>query len=213
MPPPVRSKGKGKAPVTDLEEPASELEYDEDPFIEESDDSGSEFMESEEEKAEEPDSEEDEALMLSVAVQSSLETARRNAPSSSSARVTSVNPAAILRAAAAERRLALANAAVEIDVNDYPMTDDDPMSGSDADVPLFKPVKGKKANKKKQAEVRDTSKPKHMTMAQLRKQKREARQRAKLEQNQYKAEENALKKKLGRKLTNVSSCIILLLLC
>ncbi|KAF9458012.1 SNF2 family N-terminal domain-containing protein, partial [Collybia nuda] len=207
-PPKSKVRGKGKARAVPIPSPSvadedeavsgSGLEYNEDPLLEESDDSGSEFVGSEEEQlvVEEIDSEEEEALMLSVAVQNSLETAT-NVASSSSARITSIDPAAILRAAVAERRLARANAAV--DVHDYPMSDDDSTSGSDSDAPVPKNVKGK--GKKTKSKLYDTSKPKHMTMAQLRKKKREDRKRAKAEKDKYKAEETALRKELGRRLT------------
>lgn len=191
------------------------LEYDEAPEIEESDDSGSEFVDSDEDdpmplRNEEilPDLDyedvDDEDVMLDAAIQLSLQ--GPNIASSSSTRLTSTNPDAALRAEAAEARFAAARRGVVDQVDDSAMNVDlsdlSSMSDSEADAPLNKGKAGTGKGKKK-VTVRATPK-KAMTMSQLREQRREARLRAKLAKRENIVEEQALRKELGRKLTYVS---------
>jgi len=193
----ISTRSKGKAPVRStstvhddeaLSEPV--LEFDEDPLIEESDGSGSEFVVSDESEAE--------AVMLDAAIRMSLET-NRNTAGSSASKLLSPNPDAVLRAAAAERRLNRVN-----DVDDYPMSNDDDasLSESEDDVPLSQKGKGAKKSKKG-VTVYDTKK-KHMTLAQMRKVKREERLQNNAERKALKAAERALRAELGRPLTYVS---------
>lgn len=174
-------------------------------MLEESDDSGSEFVASDNEQdVASEDDHEAEALMLDAAIRMSFET-NRNVASSSATQIVSPNPAAVLRAAAAERRVTRANK--DIDVDDYPMggNDDAWSSDADSDLPLSK--KGKKGptkNGKKGVTVHDTTKKKHMTLAELRKAKKEDRRKFNTARKELKAEEQALRKELGRALTYVS---------
>jgi len=171
------------------EDEASGLEYDQGPVYEESDDSGSEFLEEDTDSVGE-DSEEDEAIMLATAVEMSLQTQMTVIASSSSSRLPSINSAAAKRAAAAERRLARPNR--DVDVDDFTMDVD---SGSESEAPLAKGNKAKAPYTVK--------KKKHMTLAEMRKQKREERKAATPAKKHHKAEEMALRRKLGRKLTQV----------
>jgi DNA repair protein RAD16 len=209
---PTKDKGKGKTPARRpspaVEESELGLEYDEDPLLEESDDSGSEFVASDVDKAEvapEDDDSETEALMLDAAIRMSFETNRNGVASSSATQLVSPDPAAVLRATAAERRLNRANK--NVDVDDYPMGDNGAYSSSDdeSDVPLSKKKgKGVAKNAKKGVTVHDTSKTKHMTLAQLRKAKREERRKFNSARKELKTEEKALRIELGRPLTHVS---------
>lgn len=148
------------------------------------------------------DDSEAEELMVDAAVNISLQSARINSTTASSSRtqLISPNPAAVLRAEAAERRLALA-----ID-EDYAM-DVEAATASESDSedeqPLLK--KGKKnANiKLKIVTVQDTSVVKHMTASQLRKHRAEQRRQANVARKQNKKEEQALMRELGRRLTYV----------
>ncbi|CAL1703495.1 unnamed protein product [Somion occarium] len=141
----------------------------------------------------------DDDLMLDVVIQESLATARTerevaagvsSANAGASKTPAPRNKAAALRAAAAERRLGKIN---EEDLDgDYVVLDDEEeaISSSDEDVPLAN-AKGKgKAKGKKATKVADTSRPKRMTMKELR-----ALRKA------NKKEEAELSKKLGRRLT------------
>jgi DNA repair protein RAD16 len=238
--PPTENKRKGKAPlrsktpVKDIDEGVSDsgLEYDEDPLLEESDDSGSEFVASEEEeediapdenrREDDPlpifrkhesspmqkiDDVTDEDIMVNAAIEMSLQTARPPHASSSSNKLISSNPAAVLRAAAAERRLTRAQK--NLDVDDFEMAaDSDDVSASDSEEePLIKKGKGKSkaiSTNKKAVAIRDTSSTKAMTMLELRKMRREERRRTTAERKKNKMEELSLMKKLGRRLTYVS---------
>lgn len=203
-----KGKGKGRVPVRssspaedDDAQLESGLEYDDDPFLEESDGSGSEFVVSDDEESGAGDESEAEALMLDAAIRMSFET-NRNVASSSATQLVSPNPAAVLRAAAAERRLNRANK--DIDVDDYPIGGDDGASSSysESDVPLSKSKgKGAPKNAKKSVAVYDTTKKKHMTLAQLRQAKREERRQSNAARKELKAEEKALRRELGRPLT------------
>ncbi|GLB33300.1 putative SNF2 family N-terminal domain containing protein [Lyophyllum shimeji] len=210
-------KGKGKAPVVptpcisdDDEEMVSEpgLEYDEDQMLDESEDSGSEFEVSEEdEDAFAASDSEEEAFMLSAAAEMSLQTSRPNgaiAGSSSSSQRGARNSAAALRAAAAERRLTRRNK--DIDVDDYVAgASDDELaesSGSESDVPLSRKGKGVAKKSKTAAPApKPMARKKHMTLAELRKEKREQRRQGNAWKKENKAEEQRLVRELGRRLT------------
>ncbi|KAF7354866.1 ATP-dependent helicase rhp16 [Mycena sanguinolenta] len=197
--PTLKSKGKGKAPVS------ASLEYDEDAEMrEESDDSGSEFVGSDddeddpidedepmpfrstrrrveevesEQHEEADDDDEDYDIMLHAAT---LESLQGPNVAGSSFRVTSANPDAVKHA-----------------VDDSQMMDDSDLSSapdSDADAA----PKGKGKNK---VTVWDTSK-KSMTMKEMRELRRKERLRKRLEKRENHVEEQALRKKLGRKLKN-----------
>lgn len=205
------AKSKGKAKAIAVSPPSSEdeadsasktLEYNEEPQeIEESDDSGSEFQVSDEEYMDE----EDEEIMLDAAVRESLQTVEPNgAGSSSSNSINGPSAAARLRAAAAERRLARKNKT--IDVDDYEEAQSsgcelNAFSSSDEE-PLINSFRSKGQG---EAMSQTTSPPKIMTVADLKRARREARQASRMGRNANKKEERALMKKLGRKLTHVSN--------
>lgn len=148
--------------------------------------------------------------MLDAAIRMSFETSR-NVASSSATQLISPNPAAVLRAAAAERRLNRANK--DIDVDDHAMVEDDSdgWSGSESDEPLSRKGKGKgkgAATKgRKGVTVHDTSRKKHMTLAQLRRAKKDERRQFNAARKELKAEERTLRRELGRPLTYVSLII------
>lgn len=166
--------------------------------IEESDDSGSEFKISEEE----PMDEEDEEIMLDAAVRASLQEVTANGASSSSGRPSGASPAAMLRAAAAERRLARQTV---VDVDDYQMDSEVEVSevnGSSSDEEPLSAVAKRKG--KSPSKVR--AKTKVVTVAEMKKRQRETRRTSLKQRRADKAEERALVKKLGRRLTHVSAC-------
>ncbi|KAF8966406.1 SNF2 family N-terminal domain-containing protein [Flammula alnicola] len=141
--------------------------------------------------------------MLDAAVRISLQTASANGASSSSRiRITGPSPAAMLRAAAAERRLSRKNQT--IDVDDYQEFDSDDLDSSDEE-PLANSAKGKDRQgskpMKKKVPLSEASKG-IMTVAQMRKAQREARSEFLSARNANKKEERRLIKKLGRKLTH-----------
>jgi hypothetical protein len=237
--PPLTDKGKGKGtkfasssmtngsiPEEDMA-PDCALEYNEN-FIEESDDSGSEFeisegtddeMHNESEPSaprtrksrkalptseSDNDAEIEEEAMLDVAIRMSLRTAGLDSIASgagpSSRPMGSPNRAA---AAAAERRLARVKGTV------YNGQDSDglsfrsePEATSSDEEPLNSTLKAK-AKGKKLATIRNTSMPKSMTMAELGMKKKQDRRHALAEKRANKAEEAALRKALGRRLTHV----------
>ncbi|KAK0490486.1 SNF2 family N-terminal domain-containing protein [Armillaria novae-zelandiae] len=212
------AKNKGKAPVrprataVDDDDLNSDLEYDEDRDLDESDNSGSEFVASDDEAAFEgsggpgnddqsdadSDSEDEEALMLQLAVRNSLQANREDAGESSSA---PISPAA-LRAAAAERRLTRANRSVDVDDSAMEFLDD-LSSGSD-DEPLSRRGKGK-GKAKASADL-----PEVMTFAELRKLRKEAKNKNLEETKATRMEEKAMRKRLGRKLTYAEKSTIAL---
>ena len=173
---------------------ASGLESDQGPVYDESDDSGSEFIEEDADSVLGDDSEEGEAIMLAAAVEASLQTEMTGVASSSLSRLPCINSAAAKCAAAAERRLGK-----DFDVDDFTMNVD---SGSESEAPLAKAGKGKAKAKGK---APHTVKKKHMTPAEMRKQQKEERKAAIAARRHNKAEELELRRKLGRKLTPVSS--------
>ncbi|KAF5371952.1 hypothetical protein D9615_008067 [Tricholomella constricta] len=219
-PPPPSKKGKGKAPVRptiiydDDEEVPSDLglQFDENQMSDDFDDSGSDFVvESEvDEDAFAASDSEEEALMLSTAVELSLQTARSNVTGSSSSGRNRTSAAA---AAAAERRLARPNQ--HIDVYDCVASEsddelDDFPSGSESDVPLSLSRKGKGIAKKTN-KVAPAPKKKHMTLAELHKQKREQRREANSRKREIKTEEGRLVRELGRRLTYAEKTSLALL--
>lgn len=184
MPPPSRAKGKGKAkaPPSDNEsESGKGLEYDEiqDEFLEESSDSGSEFMGSEVEVeiAPSPAEEDDNDDMfdidrLNAAVKMSLQCS-----------------------AAAERRVARKNK--DVDVDDYRMEFDSDDSNSSAEAPPSQ-------IKKKGKVAINSSLKKAMTMSELRQNRREHRKALLAARRANKKEEMEMIRVLGRRLTHVS---------
>ncbi|KAK0242216.1 SNF2 family N-terminal domain-containing protein [Armillaria nabsnona] len=216
------AKNKGKAPVrprataVNDDDQNSNLEYDEDRDLDESDTSGSEFVASDDESAFEgsggpgnedhsaadSDSEDEEALMLQLAVRNSLNANREDARESSSA---SMSPAA-LRAAAAERRLTRANRS--IDVDDWAMEFLGDLSSESDDEPLSQRGKGKGKGKAKAKASADP--PKVMTFAELRKLRREAKNKNLEETKATRMEEKAMRKRLGRRLTYAEKSTIAL---
>ncbi|EIM85522.1 uncharacterized protein STEHIDRAFT_59279 [Stereum hirsutum FP-91666 SS1] len=146
--------------------------------------------------------------MLGAAIQESIRTARNETAGVSSAGAGSsskprLSGPAARAAAAAERRLGLARSeSVEDFTSAFGAEDDEVLEISD-DEPLATKTKakGKSKAKGKEAKVADTSKPKVMTLAEQKRLRSEARAKARLERNSTKAEEKALKAKLGRPLT------------
>ncbi|KAH9950151.1 SNF2 family N-terminal domain-containing protein [Amylocystis lapponica] len=164
----------------------------------------------------------DEAVMMDAAIQMSLQAMREDAGRSagatsagagaSQARV-SVNFAAAIRASAAERRLSRyqENAGSDV-VDDFeayePMeepVDSDGISESEEEVVSVKgkgKAKQKASTKKaKKVAITDTSKPKGMSMLEIRQKRNEKRRLAKLARGAMSKEEAELRMKLGRKLT------------
>ncbi|KAF7969408.1 hypothetical protein HWV62_27403 [Athelia sp. TMB] len=211
-----------------------ELEFDEQASVQESDISESEFEASDEEsdvapasaarksprKRALPDSDfeldndsEDEQIMLDAAIQESLQSARqtRNATaavgSSSSGPRISTNPAAALRAAAAERRLARSNQ--DIEINESLLDDELTALSSSDDEPLAK-KQAAKAKGKKAVTVRDTSKVMITSFSEKRAQTRDKRRADNNAKRANKQEEKELMKQLGRKLTHAEKATIAL---
>ena len=216
--------------VADEEELVSdhELEYDEQASIDESEDSGSEFQVSDEEVEDAEDSENEpindknlqeyaealeeegidaDEILLDVAVQESLESARHNrsvqqgasssGAGSSKARNGS-NAAAALRAAAAERRMAKKTKtgkdvddedfAEDSDAGDDDDDDEDVMSESDDELLVKSPAKAKgKGKGKAKAKAEKKEEPvKVMTVTEMRKRRRAAAREARAERKRWK---------------------------
>ncbi|KAJ7499427.1 SNF2 family N-terminal domain-containing protein [Mycena latifolia] len=229
--PSTKSKGKGKAPprapVEDESRILGGLDFDEVAEFEESDDSGSEFVDSDLDDSMPPrgvrrrsellDSDldiediDDDDIMVDAAINLSLQ--GPGVASSSSSRLVSTNPHALLRARAAEARLAAAQRGVDDAVDDSQMDVDPsdlssvPDSDEDGQLSQAKPSAGKGKGKKK-VTVRST--PKKMTLREMREQRREARLRANLAKRENHLEEMALRKELGRKLTYAEKSTIAL---
>lgn len=211
-----------------------ELEYDENASIEESDDSGSEFEASEDSDSEleyvvksrkSPrkqslpitdedflvDDESSDEVMLDAAIQASLQTAHldqaaRNGVGSSRQSLSS-NPAAALRAAAAERRIARANQAIDVDddaafVLEY---ESDALSSSEEEALSKTKGKGKGKGKapNKSTTVYDTTSTKFMSISERRRLNREQRKLASASKRENRKEELKMLKLLGRPLTYV----------
>ncbi|KAF7307768.1 ATP-dependent helicase rhp16 [Mycena kentingensis (nom. inval.)] len=239
-PSPTKNKGKGKAkaPTSDSESPRDDAEF------EESDDSGSEFIASDDNEPvqnfadsdDENDDGDDDAVMLDAAIHMSLQ-ARTGLASSSSNKLVSPNPQAVLRARAAEARLAAAKKGKADIVDDSAMlvdSDDDvplrkrrgknakntkPSKNSDLDFDdelsaitsdegeVFVP-EGKGKGKAKTATIK--ARAKTMTVSEMRRQKKEERLARRLAARENIVEERALRKKLGRKLTYAEKSTIAL---
>jgi DNA repair protein RAD16 len=203
-----------------------ELEYDENVSIEESDDSASDFEASEDESEEDfviktrkipnkrslpimdegfLDDEDDDEIMIDAAIRESLRTVRldsdaRNGIGSSRSSVPS-NPAAALRAAAAELRLARASHVIDVDAFEEPFSISDSDTPTSSDEEALPKSKGKTS--KKSATIRDTISTKFMSMSERRKLNSEQRKLASAARRENRKEENAMVKQLGRKLTYV----------
>jgi DNA repair protein RAD16 len=209
-----------------------EIEYDENASVEESDDSGSEFEASEDSGSEleyvvksrkSPrkrslpvtdedflvDDESSDEVMLDAAIQASLQTAHldqaaRNGVGSSRQSVSSY-PAAALRAAAAERRLARANQAVDVDddaafILEY---ESDALSSSEEEALSKAKSKGKGKAPNKSATVYDTTSTKFMSISERRRFNRERRKLTSASKKENRKEELKMVKLLGRPLTYV----------
>lgn len=216
----ARTKGKARTVVVEESTPSEE----DDNEIVESDETGSEFAMSDEEEDAVQDSEadeEDDEIMLEAGIRESLQiSSGKNGESSSSAARRGPGGAAALAATAAERRLAKGRKAVTVDAEEFMMDADlnsdeesamDSASGSDSDVPLTGKGKGKaKAKGKGKATTQpeptwgataETVK-KSMTMADLRRVKREEKN-AKTQLKLYlRKKQRALARELGRPLSH-----------
>ncbi|KAJ7590563.1 SNF2 family N-terminal domain-containing protein [Mycena floridula] len=155
----------------------------------------------------------DEDIMMDAAIQLSLLQGRRgSSQASGSSRPTAIspNPLAALRAAAAEKRIARANKSIDIEDVDIALSSDE---DSDSE-PIAKKTKGKGKGK---APAKTKAKGKTpdvvstiMTIAEMRRQKKEARSKLLAERQEAKKEEMALRLKLGRKLTHAEKTTIAL---
>ncbi|KAJ7122932.1 SNF2 family N-terminal domain-containing protein [Mycena epipterygia] len=236
--PSMNNKGKGKAPTrASAKKPSSllgGLDYDEDVELEESGDSGSEFVDSDEDDPMPPrgarrrieevefdmedDDVDDEDIMLDAAIHLSLQ--GPSVASSSSSRLVSANPHAVLRARAAEARFAAAKRGVDDTIDDSGMNLDlsdlfsdgsselSSLSDADVDLSLNKTTKAR-SGKGKKVTVRATPK-KALTIREMREKRREARLQARIAKRENHLEEMALKKELGRKLTYAEKSTIAL---
>jgi len=165
--------------------------------MQESDDSGSEFQASE-------DDVEEEEIMVDAAVLMSLQTMSANGAGTSGC-VTGPSPAATLRAAAAERRLAHGIQMVDDSIaltnsGALDVSDDDPASdtSSDAEPLLQGKLKPSAKSRKKLSAVKKRT----MTDAEKRKAERTSYLSSR---RANKAKERDLIRKLGRRLTHVST--------
>lgn len=152
----------------------------------------------------ESDTSDAEALMLKAAMQISKRTAALEASGNAgpSTGTLEVDSPAALRAAAAERRLAKSKALE----GGYMLPSDegefDDEDASSEDEPLAKgKTKGKAKAKAKAKASAPKKKAKQMTLAELKKQRREERKLRRLERRGDKAEEVELRRTLGRRLT------------
>lgn len=159
-------------------------------------------------KEDQEDNTEDEEIMVDSAIRLSLQTAVSNGAGTSSGRTSGPSPAAVLRAAAAERRLArnkraLARAIEKVNEEEDVKDEDEAMLDSDSQSVLSlsgseseeEPLA--KATKKKPVTVR--SKAVFSSFQEL----RELRKNALELRKELKKEERALMAKLGRRLTPV----------
>ncbi|KZT12677.1 uncharacterized protein LAESUDRAFT_689397 [Laetiporus sulphureus 93-53] len=205
--------------------PDSEEDSEDDiAFIDESDDSGSEYEASDLDSTSGNESGDgtyegnisdtasvagidDEGIMMDAAIQQSLEDARlehsytmgtSSAGAGSSKSRAPVHSEAAKRAAAAERRLAKTQRHRDED-DDYVSQEDPSESDSENDIPL-----AKSNGKSKQRSAR--SKPRAMTLMDLRR----GRQNAKQEREQLLSDEARLRAKLGRKLTHAEKSTLAL---
>ncbi|KAG7096575.1 hypothetical protein E1B28_003995 [Marasmius oreades] len=211
------SKGKEKDVTTGSESELSsdELEDDETGSLMDFDSSGSEFLTSNPESEEDSDAgrddrwlrlpqdmldDEHDDLMLEAALKLSRQNQEANnssGPSSSLSSTRDVNPEALRHAALAERRL---NRQSETSSDFGAALDLDDLSSLSSEEPGVPVVKGKgKSKARAKAKSRSSTKP--MSLTQMRKLRREERRRRLEETSPAKAEEKALRKKLGRGLT------------
>ena len=210
----VKGKAAAKGPPvgsSDGEDDAthqSGLEYDEQLSIEESDDTGSEFQASEEDESQSDmahDSDQ-EAVMLSVAVERSLQPLRQANASANGAGSSRPAPAPARSSVASTRT----KAAKGRRPRNYVLNSPNGMSDSGRDTPFIssdeEPIsktKGKKKKakaKKSVAKVQDASKTNEDWEDSLGEKLRRTIQ----ERRRIKQEELALRRKLGRKLTTVN---------
>ncbi|KAF8629639.1 hypothetical protein AX15_003370 [Amanita polypyramis BW_CC] len=205
-----KGKGKGKAKTRSPSPVAMHSDSfisDGDLVYEESDDSGSEFVDSADEDNL-PDDEEEEEIMLDAAVRMSLQTSRMEAQNGASSSSRNIQPPseAARRAAAAERRVMQNHNSSPSDV-DFAMPFDTDSHSAFSDESSDVPVKRRRKGKGKRAS-RGKSKAKIGVNA-----KRAGMgPRALLlqERQQLKAEEKAMSKKLGRKLTTAEKTTVAL---
>lgn len=198
------------------------LEYDENASLDESGSDGSEYQESGEDSDVVADSqdeqelvynqaersmspltegEDEEAVMLDAAIQDSLRTARNeDTAGSSSAGAGPSKPRENSRAARAQRIAAAVEKRLKGAKSDDYVNSDDLDDGNSSDEEALSNSKQKKpAAKKGAASAKARSTGGHMTLADLRKARKEKR----LQAQANKKEELALRKKLGRRLTPV----------
>lgn len=185
--------------VSDVEG-ASDLEYDENEQMQtdESDDTGSEFK---------VDSDtEDEEIMVDAAIRSSLQTTSERVAGPSSRKVAAVSAAAMRRALAAERRLALMNTEVEFEFETpWDFLSDQSASSEEEPLAASSKSKGKVAPRAtKKATPLSEDLKKIMTMSELRRTQKEARMALSSARRANKKAERALVSKLGRRLTHAS---------
>ncbi|EIW62201.1 uncharacterized protein TRAVEDRAFT_144646 [Trametes versicolor FP-101664 SS1] len=211
---PSRAVRARKASI--IQDDASSSEDD----IVESDDSGSEFDPegdaAESDLADELD-DDDEEVLLYDATQQSLQTAREDreraagltsAGAGSSKARPPANKAAALRAAAAERRRAQDESSDVIDLTTEPEA---LLSESESDEEPLSKGKGKgKAKGKGKQVAKPLPQKKSMTIAELKKLKKEERKQARERRYVTAVEEAALRKELGRRLTYAEKSTIAL---
>jgi len=195
-------KAKGKAKAIEIsedeargsEEEDNVLEYNEGP--DESDASGSEFQESSQDEAQD---EEDEEVMLDAAVRLSLQTDTANGASSSRGS-RNLSQAAMKAAEAAERRIRNSARQTVKEDSDLDLDASAPSDeGSESDAPLISKARGKS-----RVSIRQTPAAKAMTISEMQRRSREAKKNRSKGDPELIAEEKAMKKKLGRRLTHVS---------
>lgn len=153
-----------------------------------------------------------EDIMIDAAIRSSLQTASEGTTGPSSRKAAVPSTASVLRAAAAERRLAHMNAEIEFEfeapwdsISNQFSSEEEPLVASSSK------GKGKAASRptKKIAPLSDASK-KFMTMTELHAAQKEVRTAALLARRANKKAERALILKLGRRLTHASSLLRLI---
>ncbi|KAL0949077.1 hypothetical protein HGRIS_009172 [Hohenbuehelia grisea] len=234
-----RGKAVAKPPPGSVEEISGSeagIEFDEKASIYDSEDSGSDFQESDFSEGDAPLREiarstrnsprkqavpesdiedfeevasEAEDLMLRAAVELSLDSVNAGEGSSSKPRGTARSAMAARAAAAAERRLSRTKQAI-VDDDEFALeyVSDEEDADESLDEETFSQKRGKIVPKK--ASVADTSRPKSMTVAQLRRLKREERQSKLQDKRANRKEEQALMRVLGRKLTHAEKSTIAL---
>lgn len=213
----TRGKGKGKAWARESSLAAVESAFSDallganEVIYVESDDSGSEYIASENEVAPSVD-EEDEVIILDAAVRMSLQTLRieaQNGGSSSSGGIIEPSPEVVQRAIAVERRLARNHDSSDFD--DFEAAPDSDFELSDSDEYSDSPAvrrRGKGASKTKaKLKTKPKTDVKTVRAAMGRDLSPDSEDR---ERQLLKAEERALSKKLGRKLTPAEKATVAL---